>query len=37
MVAQELQFQKEQIVARLAELLPEEQIRDVRSRIGAVR
>lgn len=37
MVAQELQFQKEQIVARLAELLPEEQIRDVRCRIGAVR
>ncbi len=37
MVAQELQFEKVRIVERLAELLPEEKIRDVRCRIGAVR
>ncbi|MCE9608040.1 MAG: DUF721 domain-containing protein [Planctomycetia bacterium] len=36
MVAQELQFQKERIVARLAELLPEEKIRDLRCKIGPV-
>lgn len=37
MVAQELQFQKQRIVARLAELLPDEKIRDLRCRIGVVR
>ncbi|MGC3966078.1 MAG: DUF721 domain-containing protein [Pirellulales bacterium] len=37
MVAQELQFQKQQIVARLADLLPDEKIRDIRCKIGSVR
>jgi predicted nucleic acid-binding Zn ribbon protein len=36
MLAQELQFQKERIVKRLAELLPHEKIRDLRCRIGPV-
>jgi predicted nucleic acid-binding Zn ribbon protein len=37
MLAQELQFQKERIVARLTELLPEEKIRDVRCKVGPVK
>jgi predicted nucleic acid-binding Zn ribbon protein len=37
MVAQELQFQKQQILARLADLLPDEKIRDIRCKIGSVR
>jgi predicted nucleic acid-binding Zn ribbon protein len=36
MLAHELQFQKEQIVKKLAELLPQEKIRDLRCRIGPV-
>lgn len=37
MVAQELQFQKERIIAKLAELLPDEKIRDLRCRVGPVK
>lgn len=37
MVAQELQFQKERLVAGLAERLPEETITDLRSKIGPVK
>jgi len=36
MLAHELQFQKERIVKKLAELLPQEKIRDLRCRIGPV-
>ncbi|MCA9163541.1 MAG: DUF721 domain-containing protein [Pirellulaceae bacterium] len=35
-VLQELTFQKKRIVQRLAELLPDEKIRDVRFRVGAI-
>lgn len=34
---QELQFQKERIVRRLQELLPDEKIRDLRCRVGPVK
>ena len=37
MVAQELQFQKERLVAGLTERLPEETIRDLRCKIGPVK
>jgi predicted nucleic acid-binding Zn ribbon protein len=36
MLAHELQFQKERIVTKLAELVPHEKIRDLRCRIGPV-
>jgi predicted nucleic acid-binding Zn ribbon protein len=35
-VLQELTFQKKRIVQRLAELLPDEKIRDVRFRVGMI-
>jgi predicted nucleic acid-binding Zn ribbon protein len=37
MLAQEIQFQKERIVAKLVELLPQEKIRDVRCKVGPVK
>jgi hypothetical protein len=36
MLAHEMQFQKERILARLGELLLDEKIRDIRCRIGPV-
>ena len=35
-LAQEMTFEKERIVARLVELLPEETIRDIKCRVGPV-
>jgi hypothetical protein len=35
-VMQELTFQKTRIVKRLAELLPQQKIRDIRFRVGAI-
>lgn len=34
--AQELQFKKEQVIAKLGETLPEQKIRDLRCKVGPV-
>lgn len=36
-LAQEIGFRKQELIKRLAELLPDEQIRDVKCRVGALK